>query len=258
MGQVTTLQEQMQQMALGHMEPSERWVRVKLGDTTIADSKKPTLLIQFGRDVMPTYFFAQDELTEHILSDPIERDGKRWWTIRADGQEVSNGAWSYVEPAEHLADLQDKVTFIWHNEMLCWYEEAEQVFVHARDPHKRVDVMKSSRRVQVKYNGKTIADTHSPYMLYETWLPTRYYIPQADVNMEYLTETAHVTACPYKGTAQYWTLQVGDESLKNGVWRYPEPIIENPKIKGLLCFYNEFVDIYLDGVLQERPQTPFS
>jgi uncharacterized protein (DUF427 family) len=76
--------------------------------------------------------------------------------------------------------------------------------------------------------------------------------------MEYLHETSHTTQCPYKGQARYWSVQVGDQTLKNGVWSYLDPIRENPKIKGLLCFYNEKTDIYVDGELMARPVTPWS
>lgn len=190
------------------------------------------------------------------LVPSVVRDGKRFWTIELNGQRIPDAAWTFVDPPEHLSALKDRLTFSW--ETLEWYEEEERVFVHARDPHKRVDVLASSRHVQVLFADQIVADTHRPYLLFETHLPTRYYIPEADVRTEYLHETSHTTQCPYKGQARYWSVKVGDQTLENGVWSYPDPIRENPKIKGLLCFYNEKTDIYVDGVLVPRPVTPWS
>ena len=149
------------------------------------------------------------------------------------------------------------VSFDW-NAMDSWYEEEEEVFVHARDPHKRVDVLLSSRHVRVEVNGETVAETRRPHLLFETSLPTRYYIPAEDVRME-LLEPSHLhTRCPYKGTAGYWHVNAGGQRVRNLVWSYRETIPENPRIRDLLCFFNEQVDLYVDGELQQRPITPWS
>jgi uncharacterized protein (DUF427 family) len=227
-----------------------------LGGKTIADSKNPLLLIQFGPNVLPTYFFTHGEVDMTLLGSPVERDGKRFWTVQVGGQVVENGAWTYVDPPEHLGALKDRVSFTW--ETIEWYEEAEQVFVHARNPHKRVDVIHSSRHVRVVIDDQVIADTQRPALLFETWLPTRYYIPKEDVRTEYLEETSFVSQCPYKGTARYWNVKVGDRLLENVVWSYPKPITEAAKVKDMLSFFNERVDIFVDGELEPRPETPWS
>jgi len=103
-----------------------------------------------------------------------------------------------------------------------------------------------------------VAESKRPYLLFETNLPTRYYLPQEDVNMDLLESTDSHTACPYKGTASYWSVKIGDMVYKDLVWGYPNPIPEAPKIEGLLSFYNEKVDIFVDGEKQERPITPWS
>jgi uncharacterized protein (DUF427 family) len=162
-----------------------------------------------------------------------------------------------LDPASDLAALQNYVSFAW-DKMDAWYEEEEEVFVHARDPHKRVDVLPSSRHVRVVIAGETVAETQQPHLLFETSLPTRYYIPREDVRMDLLEPASLKTRCPYKGIASYWSAKIGDHVVKNVVWSYPEPIPECPKIKGLLCFFNERVDLYVDGELQPRPQTPWS
>ena len=253
---VDRTREGMERLMRGAIEPSGRWVRVKHGDTVIAESRTPLLLIQFGPNVMPTYFFTLDEINMDYLASSQETDGKRYWSVTVNGTKLDNAAWTYIDPPEHLSFLSERISFGW--DILDWYEEAEQVFVHARDPHKRVDVMASTRRVQIEVDGEVIADTHRPFLLFETWLPTRYYIHKADVKMEFLHETSHTSRCPYKGTASYWTVKAGTEELENVAWSYPDPITENPKIKDLICFYNEKVDIYIDGALLPRPITPWS
>ena len=133
-------------------------------------------------------------------------------------------------------------------------KEEEEVFVHVRDSHKRVDVLESSRHVVVSVNGETLADTRHPRLLFETGLPTRYYVPPEDVRMDLLRPSEKHTQCPYKGTASYWSAE-GEEDV---AWYYPEPIAEQPKLAGLIAFFNERVDIEVDGEPEERPETQWS
>jgi uncharacterized protein (DUF427 family) len=112
--------------------------------------------------------------------------------------------------------------------------------------------------VRVVIGGETIAETRQPHLLFETHLPTRYYIPRQDVRMELLAPSRLSTRCPYKGIASYWSVTIGEQVAKNIVWSYPDPIPECPKIKGLLCFFNERVDLYVDEALQPRPHTWWS
>jgi uncharacterized protein (DUF427 family) len=130
--------------------------------------------------------------------------------------------------------------------------------VHARDPYSRVDVLSSSRHVVVSLDGEVLADTVRPRVLFETGLPTRYYIPKADVRMDLLTPTDTSTQCPYKGVATYWSAQVGDRAVDDIAWSYPFPIPECPKIEGLVAFFNERTDITVDDEPQPRPQTVWS
>jgi uncharacterized protein (DUF427 family) len=139
-----------------------------------------------------------------------------------------------------------------------WFEENEEVFVHARDPYRRVDVLPSSRRVRVEIDGVTVADSTNSSFLFETGLPTRYYFPKVDVRMALLNPTETATQCPYKGTARYWSALVDGVTHDDIVWGYDRPLPESQKIMGLMSFYNEKTDIYVDEVLQDRPKTMFS
>ncbi len=132
------------------------------------------------------------------------------------------------------------------------------MFRHPRDPYHRVDVLGSSRHVQVRVGGVLIAESRRPRLLFETGLPVRYYLPKLDVRLDLLTPSPTRTRCPYKGEAVYWSVQAAGDVYENIVWSYPAPIPETPKIENLLAFFNEKTDIVVDGVAQERPVTRWS
>ncbi|KAF5019344.1 hypothetical protein F66182_8653 [Fusarium sp. NRRL 66182] len=139
-----------------------------------------------------------------------------------------------------------------------WLEEDDPIFVHPKDPFKRVDILRSQRPVEVKVKGKTVARTTSSMHLYETGLPTRYYLPLASVDQSILRKSDLRTRCPYKGEAEYYNLVVDGEEFENLVWYYNRPTHESAAIAGLVCFYNEKVDTVLDGELQIQPKTHFA
>jgi uncharacterized protein (DUF427 family) len=139
-----------------------------------------------------------------------------------------------------------------------WLEEDEPVYVHPRDPYTRVDILASSRHVRVVVDGETVADSRQPRILFETGLPPRFYLPLTDVRMDLLTPSHTETHCPYKGTATYWHLDVNGHHYDDFVWIYRTPLPESQKIAGLAAFYNEKVDLYIDGELQGGPRTTSS
>ena len=130
----------------------------------------------------------------------------------------------------------------------------EPVYTHPRDPFHRVDILASSRHVRVEVDGVTVADSVQPMILFETGLPPRYYLPLSDLRLDLLTPTGTVTHCPYKGAATYWSIG----SHPDIVWSYRAPLPESQKIAGRACFFDEKVDVYLDGELQDRPRTHFA
>ena len=144
------------------------------------------------------------------------------------------------------------------NETEAWFEEEEQVFVHPCGPYHRVDVLDSSRHVKVSVNGEVVAETERPKPLFETGLPPRYYIPPEDVSKVVLIPSDKQTQCPYNGVAPYYSVEAGAGRLENLVWYYPEPLPAAGKIIDHLCFFNEKVDLEVDGEMQERPRTPWS
>ena len=238
-----------------HIERSSRRVRTYFGGKLIADSRHVLLVYETERP--PAYWFPiVDVRIEYLEQSQQAAETIRWRLVVKD-RVVDNAARAYVKPAGDRTELEGHLTFFW-NQMDAWYEEDEEVFVHPRDPYTRVDTVHSSRQVRVEIEGVTVAETRRPILLFETGLPTRYYIPKLDVRMDLLEPTESVTRCPYKGVARHWSARVGDKLVKDIVWGYPAPIPECPKIENLLSFYNEHVDLYVDGVLQDRPITPFS
>ncbi|MCP5025327.1 MAG: DUF427 domain-containing protein [Actinomycetia bacterium] len=139
-----------------------------------------------------------------------------------------------------------------------WFEEDEEVFVHPRDPYKRIEILPSSRHIRIEVDGVTVADTHHPTLLLETGLPARWYLPPVDTRLDLLVATDTATACPYKGTARHWSVVIDDTTHSDLAWGYPTTTRESDPVAGLICFYDEKVDVFVDEVRQDRPQTKFA
>ena len=135
--------------------------------------------------------------------------------------------------------------------MTEWFEEDEVVYTHARDPYTRVDILASSRHVRVEVDGMVVADSRAPRLLFETGLPTRYYLPMTDVRLDVLHPSTSETYCPYKGVASYLSLEADGSARTDVAWIYRTPLPESQKIAGLVSFYPERADIYVDDVLQD-------
>jgi uncharacterized protein (DUF427 family) len=245
-------------------EPSERWVRGAKGGTTVVDSRRPVLVWEPGV-VVPLYAFPAEDVRTDLLRPAAEpgtgsHSGSTvFYDLVLGDETIANAAWSF--PGE---ELSGHIAFEWFHRvgrgLDHWYEEAEEIFIHPRDPHKRIDALRSSRRVQVEIGGSVVADTVAPVLLFETGLPIRYYIPRADVRLDLFTGTDLHTGCPYKGTAEYWSLTDADGTgiPGNVAWSYPDPLPAVAAIEGYISFYNEAVDIVVDGERLERPVTQFT
>src|SRR6476620_6203722 len=209
-----------------HIERSSRRVRTYFGGKLIADSEHVLLVYETKRP--PAYWFPiADVRMEYMEQSQQATDAIRWRLVVKD-RIAHNAARAYIKPTGYRAALEDHLTLFW-NEMDAWFEEDEQIFVHPRDPYTRVDTVHSSRHVRVEIEGVTLGETRQPILLFETGLPTRYYIPKLDVRMNVPAPTESVTQCPYKGVARYWSARVGDKLVKDIVWSYPAPIPEWPE-----------------------------
>ncbi len=241
---------------------SPRRVRVMVDGEAIADSTRMMLMRETRH--LPVYYFPLDDVrmdlmrrTDHATHCPFKGEAS-YWTLALGDREVENIMWSYEAPYNEKPELAGYGAFYW-DRVDRWFEEDKEIFVHPRDPHKRIDTVPSSRQVRVVLGGETVADSTRAHFLFETDMPTRYYIPKDDVRMDLLSPTDSHTRCPYKGIASYWSAMIGGETFEDIVWSYPDPVPECPRIKDLMCFYNENVEaIHVDGSEIERPSTPWS
>ncbi len=225
--------------------PSPKRIRAIAHAKTIADSLCAGLLLETGQ--RPVYYFHPDDVrTEwlkpvaHRTTCPYKGEAS-YWALETGGIRIENAAWSYREPLAAASNLKGLLAFDW-KKIDHWFEEDEEIFGHPRDPYHRVDVRASTREVRVVFAGETIAETRRGLFLFETGMPTRYYIPPQDVASSFLTPTRRRTICPYKGRASYWSIKVGDRVAEDAVWSYAETLPECPRIHDYFCFYPEKVD----------------
>jgi len=244
------------------LEPCAKRLRVVFGGETIADTTAARLCHETRH--LPVYYFPRADVRMDLLTPtarqthcPFKGDAS-YWTIAAGGRNAADAVWSYDDPYDEASAFADHMAFYW-DRMDAWFEEDEEVFVHARDPYARIDVVASTRPVRVVAGGEVLAATARALFLFETGLPVRYYIPREDVRMDRLTATEKTTRCPYKGTATYWSLAGGDPAFEDIVWSYPDPLAEVGRIKDYLCVFNERADeITIDGEAVARPVTQWS
>jgi len=240
------------------VEQGPKRVRVYLEGEVVADTTRPFLVWEWP--YYPTYYLPASDMHAKLVAtgktehSPSRGDGKVY-DIKVGAATAQAAALAY--PDSPLEALRDLVRLDW-NSMSEWFEEDEPVYTHPRDPYKRVDILASTRHVRIEVDGVTIADSTQPRILFETGLPSRYYIPLTDVRMDLLLPSATESHCPYKGTASYWSVDTGQAIHEDIVWMYRAPLPESQKVAGLACLYNEKVDLYLDGELQERPRTHFA
>jgi uncharacterized protein (DUF427 family) len=205
------------------IEDGSKRVRAVLGGAVVADTLRPRLV--WENPHYPHYWLPErDVRLDRIPEAAVRRD-------------------------DHHDGLKGHVRLDWAA-MDHWFEEDEEVFVHPRSPFTRVDILASSRHVEVEVDGVVVASSRQPRLLFETGLPTRYYLPLTDVRLDLLRPSDTVTHCPYKGSAAYWSVEVGGKVHRDLAWTYRSPLPESQKIAGLVAFWSERVTIRVDGVEQ--------
>jgi uncharacterized protein (DUF427 family) len=238
------------------VERGQKRVRVYLQNKLVADTLRPLLVWEVP--YYPTYYInAEDVLAELKPTGETEHSPSRG---DAQVQDVLVGGLTAAGkartvPESPLEELREAVRFEFG--AFDWFEEDEPIYTHPRDPYSRIDVLASSRHFRAELDGVVLAESPNSMILFETGLPPRYYVPITALNQEVLRPSDTVTHCPYKGAATYWSVQAGDQLHKDLIWLYRTPFPEVQKIAGLAAVYNEKVDIYVDGVLQERPKNRY-
>jgi uncharacterized protein (DUF427 family) len=226
------------------IEPSPKRIRAVIDGKTVADSTATLLLIE---GYAPVHYFPPADVRADLLrpsgrrAEVPGRGSAVWWSIEAGDNRRADAAWSFAAPSQAAETIKDHIAFDW-DKVDQWLEEDEEIFGHPRDPHHRVDIRTSGRRVEIGFAGETIASTRRGLFLFETGLPPRYYIPPEDVRTELLSISSTTSICPYKGTASYWHLRAGDGAIDDAVWAYLNPLPDCRRIEGHFCFYPEKVD----------------
>jgi uncharacterized protein (DUF427 family) len=242
------------------VERGHKRLRALVGGQVVLDTRRP--LMVWEHPYYPTYYVPADDLlaevaptgaggTEHTPRGEVGQV----CDLVVEGRRVPAAALVYPEPT--LEAIRDHVRVSW-DAVDAWFEEDEEVLVHARDPYKRVDVLSSSRHVVVEVDGVRLADSSRPTMVFETMLIARTYLPALDVRQDLLVPSETVTRCPYKGTASYLHLRTGKVAVDDVAWSYRFPARESGGIAGLICFHDEKVDVIVDGERQQRPSSRFA
>jgi uncharacterized protein (DUF427 family) len=244
---------------VNHVEPVPRRVRGFLGGVTVFDTTRALYLWEWPN--YPQYYVPRADISPEVLVDEQKSHASRRGTVASFGLragEASRAGAARLHTGEVVPEIADTVRFDWPA-LDAWFEEDEEVFVHPRNPYTRVDALRSTRSVRIELDGVTLAESACPVMVFETGLPTRYYLNRTEVNFDVLVPTETVTSCPYKGmTTGYWSVRSAGSVIPDLAWSYDFPTRQLLPIAGLIAFYNEKVDVVLDGERLERPHSPFS
>jgi uncharacterized protein (DUF427 family) len=266
-------------------EPTAKRIQAVLGGDTIVDSTRAVLVWE-PRRIVPSYAVpvedvrgdlvpaiagsgtagaagpgddvgvALTEVTPLRVLDPrvpftVHSTGGEAVDLHAAGQVRPGAGFRPADP--DLAGL----VILDFGAFDAWYEEDEQNVAHPRDPFHRIDVLPSSRQVRLELDGEVLAASSRPVLLFETMLPTRYYLPRADVTAE-LVPSSTRTWCAYKGQASYFSASVGGRLVPDIAWSYPDPEHDATRVRDLIAFFDERIDVVLDGERRARPVTPWS
>ena len=245
-------------VAVDHVEAVPRRVRAELGGRIVLDTIRALYVWEWP--FYPQFYVPIDDVDPEVLVDEdhvgqLRRGKARRVGLRVGALERPGAGRHYVEST--MPEIVGTAKFDWAA-LDAWYEEDERVFVHPRNPYVRVDALRSSRTVRVELDGVVLAESSAPVLLFETGLPTRYYFDRTAVDVRRLRPTDTETPCPYKGrTSQYWSVQTGQALHPDLAWSYDYPSRQVLPIAGLIAFYDEKVDVLIDGVEQPRPTTHF-
>ncbi|WP_024876884.1 DUF427 domain-containing protein [Saccharomonospora piscinae] len=234
------------------VERGSKRVRAVFAGEVVADTTRPLLVWEVP--YYPTYYLPADDVrTELIVAtgrsrhSPSRGEGRIAHLVVGDRQ-ATDAVTEY--PDSPIEVLRGHVRLSW-SALDAWFEEDEEVFVHPRDPYVRLDVLPSSRHVEVVVDGVTVAESRRARLLFETNLPPRYYLPADDVRDELLEPSDTVTRCPYKGEAEYYSARVGDTRVPDVAWCYREPLPESERIAGHVAFHQERVRVLVDGEVDD-------
>lgn len=204
-----------------------RRVRGRFEGETVLDTTRGRLLHETG--ILPVFYAPVEDLERALLEE-------------SDHSRTQSGT---TPPTDDASWLRGYAAVYW-DAMDSWFDEEQEIRGHLRDPYHRVDIRRSSRHVRVTAHGETIAESRQPVVLFETGLGAL--LPAARRRPPRLLEASDTeTVCPYKGTANWWSLSLGDRSIDDAAWSYPEPLDEAREARDHISFFGEGIAVEVDG-----------
>ncbi len=258
-------------------EPTPKRLRVQAGDRIVADTRRAVIVWQPKR-VVPSYAIPAADLAAELRPADPDPDAKEHpvqvgalkapfldprtpFTVHtSEGESLTlvAGGIEYPGAGFRPADPDLAGYVVLDFDAFTWLEDEDRIYAHPRDPFKRIDVRRSAERIRIERDGQVLADSTRPMILYETHIVPRYYLPREDVRTELLKESETRSWCAYKGEASYWSAELRSGTVRDLCWTLEDPLSDGVEVRGLIAFYNERVDISLDGVPLDRPVTPWS
>lgn len=255
-------------------EPIDKRIRATLGEHEVIDSTR-AILVWEPKRIVPSYGVPFEDVdgeliaaatradadadaivAPHLAGRPVYDPSVPFALHTTEGQPLDVKAGAGLREGAAFRPADDALSgyvIVDFGAFDAWYEEDELNVGHPRDPFHRIDIVHSLRHIRIERHGAVLAESTSPYMLFEPPLPVRYYLPVSDVSLDLLTPSATRTYCAYKGRASYWSID--DEDI---AWTYREPLREAAEVTNRIAFFNERVTLRVDGRELERPVTPWS
>ena len=236
-------------------------IRAYLGDTVVADSRDALLLRESPYKLY--YCFPQSDVAPEVIDRGTAKSSSRRlgtresYTVLAGGRTAEDAAFAFVEPTDEARQLAGHIGFEFEK-LDRWFEEEEELIGHPRDPFTRIDVRRGMHHVRVEVAGVTVIETRRPFLLQETGLEVRYYVPNEDVLWEHFRESETRSICPYKGVARYWSVVANGEEKTDAVWAYRDPFNDAVPVREAVGLYHEKLDVLVDGQKIERGRRFFT
>jgi len=244
--------------ARDRVEPAPRRVRGVLNGVVVFDTRHA--LYVWEVPYYPQYYIPLEDVVGDLLVDEGREMSLRLGTARRHGVRVADHTRdraARVHGADSALGLGGFVRFEWEA-LDAWFEEDEEIFVHPRNPYVRVDALRSRSPLRIELDGVVLAESEAPVLVFETGLPTRYYVDRTDVRWGHLVPSPTESSCPYKGTtSDYWSVSTPTGRHEDIAWSYRFTTDALRAVAGLVAFYDEKVDVFLDSVRQQRPHTHF-
>ncbi|GAB3549636.1 DUF427 domain-containing protein [Arthrobacter tumbae] len=258
-------------------EPIAKRIRGHVDGTAVVDTHR-ALLVWEPKRVTPIFAVPEDELKTELIPGNADQAAAREYPIAimldappaldprtsfsrhtTPGTPLTLRTGSTILPGAAFRPDDGALAgyVLLDFDAFSWYEDDEEIIGHPRDPFHRIDVRRSAARVSIQLEGITLAETAQACLLYETFLPPRFYLPPEDVRLDLMEASTTTTVCPYKGKASYYSYPESPKG-QDIAWQYDSRFPDATQIHGLVCFFDEKVDVTVDGQLQRKSITPWS